>query len=294
MEISHGKSPAPSPLPPPASDDLLQALTEFKRHIETADLSRMYLSAEAYDRLSNKLEAISREFDYEPGHQQTTFRMPPKTHVTFAQSIAGAIYNKVNELETELDDAGEDKLHGFISKIVNGGSANVIHHDASNGTKRQRGRQPGGQFHFLGAVFPNIVIEVTYNQSGEDLSEIAKDYLRYTDGNIAAVLCFDLNSTTESTLSVWKPTFTEEDDSGMIPQIIRKKLHYFAPDVLCKNIENRNISIPYSKLYELLSMAEALEQSVATGVRSRRQVKRKRASGSMEGMNARRKLQLLG
>ncbi|RBQ80331.1 hypothetical protein FVER14953_20851 [Fusarium verticillioides] len=126
----------------------------------------MYLSAETYERLSNKLEAISREFDYEPGHQQPTFRMPPKTHVTFAQSVAGAIYNKVNELKTELDDAGQDKLHGFISKIVNGGSANVFDYDASNGTQRQRDRQPGGQFHFLDAAFPNIVIEATYNQNG--------------------------------------------------------------------------------------------------------------------------------
>ncbi|KAF9766406.1 hypothetical protein IL306_001205 [Fusarium sp. DS 682] len=337
MENSHERSPAPSPpslshphprphpklprkitpperkpLPsPPASgernratptaDELPQTLIEFKRRVETGDVSPLtsfHLGAKDYEHYHDKLEATFRRFDYEPRHQRITFRMPSKTHETFAHSIADAIYNKVSEL-----GRGSEELRAFISKIKKSGSSDVFLQDANSGTKKRRRRQPDGQFHFVNAALPNVVIEVAYSQDGKDLSKAAKEYLRYTEGNIEVVLCFDLNSTTESTLSVWKPAFTPIDNSDeynlVYDQVVQSQpfrtadknpinldhelvldLHDFAPDQFCDNIPNPNISIPYSKLYELLCEAETLEQSVTTGVRSRRRLKRERVSSS--------------
>jgi hypothetical protein len=73
-------------------------------------------------------------------------------------------------------------------------------------------RQPDGQFQHRRAQFPGVAFEVSYSQDGKKLTRIAKEYINYSNGNIKAVVCIDINNATESTVSLWKARLTPADD----------------------------------------------------------------------------------
>ncbi|EXK75780.1 hypothetical protein FOQG_19455 [Fusarium oxysporum f. sp. raphani 54005] len=293
------------------ADELPQSLVEFKRKVETAGdvspLTSFHLSKADFTRLHAKLEAHFRRFDYEPRHQRIIFRMPSRTHDHFAQFIYDDIFNAISEHARD-----SEQVRSFSANIKKAGTADIILYDSDDKSKDPvpLKRSPDAQFLYVDTAFPSVVVEVAYSQDGKQLSKIAKQYIHYSDGNIKAVLCFDLNKGSESTISVWKPRFIPEQDSDEfkmeIEQVVQSQpfrtadgspinqdhalvldLHDFALDELCEGYPNPSISIPYSKLYDSLVMAERLAKSVTTGMRSKRGVKRGRLStSSVESMTS--------
>ncbi|KAI3563011.1 hypothetical protein IWW34DRAFT_860023 [Fusarium oxysporum f. sp. albedinis] len=75
------------------------------------------------------------------------------------------------------------------------------------------------------ARYPGVVVEVALTQDAKELRRIARRYIYYTGGQIKVVLGIDLNEDKESTISVWKPTFSSAqngDGVGMdIEQVVQ-------------------------------------------------------------------------
>jgi hypothetical protein len=143
--------------------------------------------------------------------------MPSPTHDTFTASLSGAITHELLRLSRE-----NSRVQNFASQIKSNASSRILlsYEDVQDDGEtilRHLRRQPDGQFGHKKAAFPGIVIEVSYSQDGKELSKLAKQYIHYTDGNIKAVICIDINyGNTQSTVSLWKPTFTLEGDGSDI------------------------------------------------------------------------------
>ncbi|GKU11616.1 unnamed protein product [Fusarium langsethiae] len=302
------------PPSPPASDERKRAPTVDELPQDIVDLKRKYekggevspltsfpLSKEDYTRLRPKLEATFRRFDYEPRHERIIFRMPSRIHDIFAQFIQDAIFNALSELGRNNED-----VRPFTTKIVKAATSDIFTFDNDDPVAKQR--SPDAQFIHVGAQQPSVVVEVAASQDAKQLSKLAKGYIHDTWGDIRAVLCFALNKPDGSTISVWKPKYEREqgsDESELTyEQVVQSQpfrtpdknpmnqdgelvldLHDFAPGQLCEGYSNLPISIPFTKLYDILDYAEEIEQSLATGVRSNRRVKRRRvSSSSLESM----------
>ncbi|KAH7232260.1 uncharacterized protein BKA55DRAFT_544598 [Fusarium redolens] len=238
---------------PAADDELPQRLVDFKRKVETgevAPLTSFYLSNDKFTRSQAKIEGNFRRFDCDSRRQRITFRMPSPTHETFTQSLVSAIHVKLF-----LQGCQSQQVHDFIAKINTVGSAKVVLHHDDNAPGSHR--QPDAQFPYKGS---------------------------------------------ESTVSVWKPRLLQKESSDVslkIEQAVQSQpfrsadgspinqtlaldlsLHDFAPDQLCQDCPDLSLSIPYSKLYEMLSDAEEVEDSTTTGILPNRGVKRDRLSSS--------------
>ncbi|KAK7592292.1 hypothetical protein V3481_006913 [Fusarium oxysporum f. sp. vasinfectum] len=219
------------------------------------------------------------------------------------------------KLEQEILRIGRDnnQVREFTSQIKGGGSSRIYLEDKEKQNKVLKclRRQPDGQFGHKEAEFPGVVIEVSYSQDGKQLSKIAKQYIHYTDGNIKAVICLDINyGNTQSTVSLWKPQFnpdpeSDDPDSFILDfeQTVQAKpfrtadgkplnpensltlhLHDFAPDQSCQGVPNIPILISFAKICEFLDDAEkvqnARESRGTSGIRSTRKLRKRELSSS--------------
>ncbi|RKK09231.1 hypothetical protein BFJ65_g15683 [Fusarium oxysporum f. sp. cepae] len=112
------------------------------------------------------------------------------------------------------------------------------------------------------------------------LRKIAHQYIYHTDEDIKMVLCFDLNSDKESTISVWKPVFYPDPNSDVpkmeieqvvqtqacypfrdadrspVPGALTLHLHDFAPDTLCQGCRTLPLPISYHDMSDMMAKAE--------------------------------------
>ncbi|KAF5689747.1 hypothetical protein FCIRC_1210 [Fusarium circinatum] len=255
------------------ADELPQRLVEFKRKCRTGDyspLTELHLSKADYSRLHDKLEATFRRFDYNPRRQLISIRMPSTVHDLFISLFSSAIVSKIREIGLQ-----NRRARAFTESINNGMSSTVTLIDGDD----KWVQQPDAQFRHIKARYSGVVVEVALTQDVKRLRRIARRYIHHTDGQIKVVLCIDLNEDKESTISVWKPTFSPAQDSDEvdmdmdIEQVVRSQpfrdaeknpvdglltlqLHDFAPDHLCHGCPNTPFSIPYRDMSDMLIKAE--------------------------------------
>ncbi|TVY73708.1 hypothetical protein Focb16_v005910 [Fusarium oxysporum f. sp. cubense] len=304
---------------PSTADGLPQSLVNFKRKAETCDvlpLTSIPLSEDDYNSAHKRIESTFLKFDFEPRPGHIVLRMPSPTHDAFVWSIASAIFDEISSIGRR-----DEAVLGFTSKILSPGSSRILldldDDEAEavevNKVQAQMRRQPDAQYQHKDAALPGVVIEVSYTQDRRRLPKIAKEYIHHSDGDIKVVVCIDINSGSESTISLWKARFTPEEGSDAvtmhIEQVVQSHpfrtangnpmnrdskltldLHDFAPDELSQDYPNIPISIPYSKICDFLNTAEQLHQSResknAKGVRSTRRVqKRKLPSSPVEELS---------
>ncbi|KAF5702240.1 hypothetical protein FGLOB1_9715 [Fusarium globosum] len=273
------------------------------------------LDSTAYASAKDGIESVFKRFDYDPVPGCITLRMPSPTHDTFAASLSSAITQKLLGIGHE-----NGRVHDLISQIKSNGSSRIFlsykaQQDGGDIIVKQLRRQPDGQFGHKKAALPSVVFEVSYSQDGKKLTKLAKQYIYHTDGNIKAVICIDINyGNDQSTISLWKPTFTiEGDDSDIytlgygeaiketpfrtadgVPTNLDSELtltlHDFLPDSECEDVPNIPISISFTEICEFLNDAEevqkARESKDGRGVESTRKVrKRKLSSSSLEELD---------
>ncbi|KAI3580572.1 hypothetical protein IWW34DRAFT_910858 [Fusarium oxysporum f. sp. albedinis] len=168
---------------------------------------------DAYAHLRPKLEATFEDlrFDYEPRHERITFRMPLRIHDIFTHFISEAIHEAVREVGRNNED-----VHRFTENVIKGSTSDI---NTSEKKKKRsadekeddpvkKRRSPDSQSIYVGAQQPRIVIEVAASQDAKQLSKLAKGYIHDTWGDIKAVLCFALNKSNGSSLSLWKAKYT--------------------------------------------------------------------------------------
>lgn len=136
-------------------------------------------------------------------------QMPTPIHDFFATSVSNTVDARLREIGQQDDEAGR-----FAINIRSGGTSRIL----MKGSTKQGGvpqdetrlweRCPDGQFQHRQAALPGVVIEVSYSQDGKDLEKLAWEFIWRSNGDIKAVVGFDLNQTKASTVSLWRPTYT--------------------------------------------------------------------------------------
>ncbi|KAF5608677.1 hypothetical protein FPANT_437 [Fusarium pseudoanthophilum] len=285
---------------PATADELPQRLLEFKRkctHGDPLPLTKFHLSKADYTRLHDKLEVTFRRFDYNPRRQVISFRMPSTTHYFFVSFFGTAIRDKLKEIGRR-----DRRAHAFTKGIANGLSARVFLFDGDSTWEVQ----PDAQFHHIKARYSSVIIEIALTQDAKEFRRLATRYIHYTDGQIKVVLGIDLNENKESTISVWKPTFTPlQNGDGVemdLEQVVQSEpfrdanknpvdgtltlhLHDFVPDNLCQDCPNTPISIPYRDMSDMIASAEEHKRGLEreeTPAFSGRVVHKRRLSDSSE------------
>ncbi|RSL82715.1 hypothetical protein CEP52_016899 [Fusarium oligoseptatum] len=307
--------PARNPSP---AGRLPQSLLDYKRQAERGEVSQLTsisISQQEFSDAQDEIETAFRRFDYEPGRGRITLRMPSPTHDAFVCLIERAICDELARIGRDDDTASP-----FTSQILGAGSSRIFldgydddkeeesERNERDGLPKQTRRQPDAQFQHRKAAFPGVVVEVSYSQDKKQLSKIAKQYIYHSDGDIKAVICIDINyGSSQSTISLWKPRFTPERESGTvimdIEHVIQAQpfrtaggqplnhddtltltLHDFAPDELCHDCPPTSLPIPFARICEFVGLAEqaqqARESETARGIRSTRQVKKRPLSSS--------------
>jgi hypothetical protein len=88
-------------------------------------------------------------------------------------------------------------------------------------------REPDGQFQHPDAAYPRVVLEVSYSQDGKNLKKLACDYILRSNGDIKAVIGVDIKDKKESTVSLWRPNYLNEEEEIEILEV-RQDISYLA------------------------------------------------------------------
>lgn len=169
----------------------------------------------AFVALANPLHRL----DYSSLSGVFTIRMPSGLHETFAESLG-------HEITTQLDRVreGDGEAAEFARNIFNVGSGTVnlrefdsdsdIPNASSRSTKVMR-KEPDKQFQHSAAAYPGVVIEVGYSEKYETTEKYARQYIRFSKGDIKAVVAVSLGyRKKEASISVWRPKFTFYEHDG--------------------------------------------------------------------------------
>lgn len=321
------------PLTPPPTSERPQISTAFAVHhamtifsdlrgrrCPSPQTETVTLPRDQYSELLKKLEndqpvwdyALDKvRWNYNPSTGLLEIRMPTPVHDFFATSVAGEISKLLERLAEQGNSASE-----FAAKISNGGSSRIFLRDGTTEDGQQADssnflqRQPDAQFQHCDAVYPGVVLEVSYSQRGENLKKAANDYILHSNGDIKAVIGIDVNygGTKESTISLWRPSYTREAgeeldildvqqeieyqpfraaDGTPVNQAerIRLNLRDFATDEISDIYEPLELCISYEKLANLLDRAEKMHLARELGpggrsIKSNRKTKKRRRSSS--------------
>ena len=222
------------PLTPPGTDERqrasnVSAILSQSEAGNVAPLTDFKINKRQYDQSADILEHDLSRFDYDPEAEVLTLRMPSPVHDFFSTSFANEVRDQLNNLKDGGGEAGY-----FASKIANGGSSRISLAEVDPERSRDPiRRQPDAQFQHEDAMYPGVVVEVSYSQDGKDLAKLAQDYILYSNGDIKAVIGVDINyGGKESTVSLWRPKYTHKDDEDWddleARQVIYKVRHSFS------------------------------------------------------------------
>ncbi|KAM0364022.1 hypothetical protein ACHAPK_011045 [Fusarium culmorum] len=268
-------------------------LIALKRKVEYEDiapLTRVFLSPTEYSDAWEQIESerVFRKFDYEPAKSRFTLHMPSTTHEAFSTAFTICLYEKLLKIGNE-----NISIQEITSNIKPAGSARIFlnYDDKVRDLKDMLRRQPDGQFQHRRAQFPGVAFEISYSQDGKKLTRIAKEYINYSNGNIKAVVCIDINNATESTTIKSAPFRTADGKPINSDKKLTLQLHDFVPDELCNECPDFPVVIMFSKLFDLLSEAEEMQKSREFGdverTLSESNVRKRRiSSSSIEELDA--------
>lgn len=140
--------------------------------------------------------------------------MPTAIHDSF-------LHNVSKETIAQLDciGRGNDEAARFAERIssVRSGSLQLREFDSDDEIGRPYiERQPDDQFQHREAEYPGVVYEIGWSQEPTKLAKAAWTYIPYSNGNIRAVVGFDLGygKNKEARISMWQPCYVKEDDEG--------------------------------------------------------------------------------
>ncbi|QKX55846.1 uncharacterized protein TRUGW13939_02945 [Talaromyces rugulosus] len=189
------------------STSTLHGDEEIKLHLSTDQYLQLLKALESDQALDNYTKCKAR-WDYDPSTSLIRFRMPTPVHEFFAVSVANEICEHLREIASNKNAAGE-----FAALIANGGSSRMILKDGDTKLPVYPQREPDAQFQHPDALYPGVVMEISYAQKGSDLRKLAWDYIMHSNGNIKVVIGIDINygDTKESTLSLWRSSYIKEE-----------------------------------------------------------------------------------
>lgn len=122
-------------------------------------------------------------------------------------------------------------MASFASSIMDGSSSRIllregISDEGLGAVGDVARREPDGQFQHVDATYPGVVLEVSYSQDGKNLKKLASDYILRSNGGIKAIIGIDINCEKESTVSLWRPNYVEEEGEDLKILEVRQEISY--------------------------------------------------------------------
>lgn len=198
-------------------EGLSRRLNQYQHQAQSSSVApfiKVEINKQQYDVLHETIEHSFQRFDWEPANGRLFLRMPSPVHDFFSTLFANYVRDELKSTAEKGGEAGE-----FASQITSGGSSRILLTEQE--TERPQGvirRQPDAQFQHPRAAYPGVVVEVSYSQDGKNLKKLAQDYILYSNGDIKAVVGFDINYGEKMcTVSLWRPKYTRlESEEGEI------------------------------------------------------------------------------
>jgi hypothetical protein len=143
--------------------------------------------------------------------------MPIAIHESFSEQVS-------QETKAQLDHiaSGSDEAARFIARIssVRSGSIQLREFDSDDDIGIDQPyiqRQPDKQFQYEEAEYPGVVYEIACSQDGRELGKAAWTYIPYSNGDIKAVVGFELGygKSKEARISIWQPRYLNEGEDGV-------------------------------------------------------------------------------
>ena len=130
-----------------------------------------------------------------------------------------------DEIKRQLENIakGEGNAAKFAASIstVRSGQIQLREFDSDDSiSKSDRPyirREPDEQFQHTDAEYPGVICEIAYSQNGEDLDRAAWDYILHSNGDIKAVVGFELckGKSKEARVSLWRPRYAKGDQDSV-------------------------------------------------------------------------------
>ncbi|KAI9735395.1 MAG: hypothetical protein M1818_006401 [Claussenomyces sp. TS43310] len=310
-QSAHGTPPERQfllPLTPPATDEwpsttspqspvsaVLDLIKQRQLHKVTGQSRQLKLQSLEYRNLLARLEEHPElrgfiddklRLEYDPLEEVLCLRMPTTRHESFSEQVSQA-----TKAQLERIASGNDEAAKFAAQIscVRSGSIQLREFDSDDSIESDHPyiqRQPDEQFQHEEAEYPGVVYEIACSQDGRDLDKAAWTYIPYSNGNIKAVVGFELGygKNKEARLSVWQPRYLREGEQVLeildvetvvdrdpfrssdgsatnITKTLHIPLDRFATSEVAtlKSEGLLGITIPYTCLAQYLNKAERLE-----------------------------------
>ncbi|OAA34769.1 hypothetical protein NOR_08281 [Metarhizium rileyi] len=255
-----------------------------------------------YRTLEAKIARVFKRFDYEPRRNRLTIRMPSPIH-----SYVASFFQQ--EVSTELNNAltnCTNEAKSIAKKIISVQDCRVYLKETGDDNGPTK-REPDIQFQYSDTTYPSVIGEVSYSKDGKHLRALAQDYILYSDGEVKLVIGLDLNYRNEpSTVSLWRPKFTEIEDGlelgiseevKQVPfcssngqalnsdRLLEIDLRDFAPDEVSKTWPDITLNIAFSRLAQLAQDAQEWQKRKETGgsddkAKPKRVIRKRRLSSS--------------
>ncbi|KAI9770858.1 MAG: hypothetical protein M1839_003021 [Geoglossum umbratile] len=218
------------PLTPPPTDKKVftqvpRVLALFReiqagRPIERHPWTVFQLTLGEYDEIERQLEREESlwgfvkdkiRYDYDARRCKLVVRMPTSVHELLIEGVEDAI-----RCELKTIRGGSDKAALFAQKVRMTRSTIIRFpvDDAPSTTESKY--EPDASFWHADALYPGVIIEVSYSQKRKCVGRLAEDYLLDSDASVRVVVGLDIEyggkGSRKATLSVWRTRVFHTDD----------------------------------------------------------------------------------
>ncbi|KID74890.1 uncharacterized protein G6M90_00g107630 [Metarhizium brunneum] len=212
------------PLAPPATAEKLPCASDLSalvrllysyqhraNFVDVAPWIKIRVNRQQYDLLRETIERLFRRFDFDPTRKTLILRMPSAVHDFFSNLVAGELRDRLQGIASQGGNIGT-----LAANIISGGSSRIRLSEGVPESSSVIERRPDAQFQHTGAVYPGVVLEVSYTQDGKNVSKIAQDYILYSNGDVKAVIGVRVNKDKDASLSLWSPKYTRSDGKEVL------------------------------------------------------------------------------
>ncbi|KAL9103920.1 MAG: hypothetical protein Q9163_001068 [Psora crenata] len=219
-----------NPLTPPPTDsrptkrvlEILEFISQRKRGraVLKSPWHKVKLHHAEYHQLLTLLEKeeslwvfveTKLRYDYNSLTETLVLRMPTRLHEKFLANVVLEIESKLRAFR-----AVESRSGAFAQKIKYCGSERLdLGGEDNNGGTTIR-HDPDLTFEHCDALWPGVVIELSYSQKRKDLPHLADDYIVESDGSIRVVVGLDIDyETKKGTVSMWRPRYVTNEQGQL-------------------------------------------------------------------------------
>lgn len=185
------------------------------------------------------------------GDEELRLRMPTTIHEKFSGQVSDEI---TRQLKVIAEGEGEAARFARCVSSVRSGRIILREFDDDDPILLKSGRpfiqrEPDDQFQHSDAAYPGVVCEMAYSQNGRDLDKAAWTYIPYSNGDIKAVVGFELGygDDKEAKLSLWQPRYASDDHDDVEILDVKTVVNHVVSDCSLTRATLTPAAVPSSK-----------------------------------------------